>query len=780
MSLLDIHSLITYSAIAPYIGLEPTIKYSVMSACPYCGAQAWTIHQDNRNLEEWHYCSQCKATGTLIAMASERLGMTEVEAMTYLAEKLQRPLRAEELRQYCAAKATTAKYARLWDHAHVNMLNPTREHVNFLRHLHWRPTPMSAEKLLSGPAQLFGITDPKQVRKYLGEVETRLSGDRKRLRMKEALIVVPYHNTATRVEGMDLISPTQTMRLRATDYSPYSATCGFAGLPMLMTNPSDTVITTSMVTNVMQLQMRHFGSNVHALPLVGWRQPAVPKGIQKKTPAQRKWSLLGGRKVIMWERQPTAAVVHHAMMENAQISFIGPSTARQQPQEVGGVRWRQWVCHDPAIDIWRRVVRSARPFEQAMKNWMSKSSPEEQLRLLQDSEMYDEDTASFVRKLMKPSITSSVSRRVIVPTGRQSSDPGGYHTVLERDGKWFNLKGKLLLPGVVRVTHLVVRPSGSKEYVGYFKHGEDRFPFQVPIEEANTGWLREFIMANGVYVESRLLEERTEKYKKAQSFDPFEAARRIREPEVVRGLESIGWDGEGFQLRQAKLIDGTFRKNPEFKLPSNAPGPRRDHCKLTEAVKIALQKEGPEMEVVWAMAIALCAQITAPAVGLPAFPIYVHRNVTREELKQHEPRKPGRPWPECDPFVYSLYNRFEIRMGDYKQKWPHNWPRRLMQLKRALRNDSSGFFVTRGNVAKPKTTDIVVVHAAEEELEPRKITHSSDKIVLNYLRYFTQQEIAQPRHWSSWVNQTYKRMRVAFDFVKTKAFRDALDRLDVH
>ena len=88
MSLLDIHANITYSTIAPLIGMEPISKYTVAAKCPYCGAHAWAIQQDNRNLEEWHYCSQCKASGSIIAMAAERLEMTEVEAVEYFAEQL--------------------------------------------------------------------------------------------------------------------------------------------------------------------------------------------------------------------------------------------------------------------------------------------------------------------------------------------------------------------------------------------------------------------------------------------------------------------------------------------------------------------------------------------------------------------------------------------------------------------------------------------------------------------------------------------------------------------
>lgn len=767
MSLLDIHSLITYSAIAPYLGLEPTAKYSVTSTCPYCGAQAWTINQDNRNLEEWHYCYQCKASGTLIAMAAERLEMSEVEAMQYLAEKLNTRIDYEDLKQFQKSKAHAAKYTKLWDFASKNMLQPSREQIKFLKHLHWRPTQMSTDQLLAGPAKLFGLIHPKHANKILGVTEQRFEGERKRLRVKEVCVVVPFHSSTTNISGVDLVCPSQTLHLQATAYSPYKSAAGFAGLPLLMDSTSDTVVVTSMLTNVMQLQMRHFGSNVNALPLVGWRQPFIPKNMKDKSPApKRKWTQMGGRNVVLWERAPTAAIIKQALLENARLSFIGPTTSRQNPKEVGGVRWKQWVCHDPAIDIWRRVVRSSRPAEQAVKNWIKRSTPAEQVRLLEDAESYDQETADFVRNLLSSKVERNVARRVkVVP--KQDS----WCIVSERAGKWYQLDGKEVLPGIVRVTHVIARLGGKQEYAGYFQAGEDKYPFHLPVKEATLNWLKEFIIASGVYIDQ---------INTHKGFCPFRAAIQLEEPEVVRGLTSVGWDGEGFQLRKAKLVDGVFRQNPEFKLPPDAPGPRRDHCKMTEAVKIALQKEGPEMEVVWSTATALCAQITAPAVGLPGFPIYLYRNVTRKELKEHEPRKPGRPWPECDPFVYALYNRFEIRMGDYKQDWPHKWPRRLMQLKRALKCDGSGFFVTRGNLSNPKTTDIVVVNAADKDLEPRKVTHSSDKIVLNYLRHFSTLDVEEGYTWEEWLGQTHRWMYDAFPFVETGAFRKAMARLEVY
>ena len=103
-----------------------------------------------------------------------------------------------------------------------------------------------------------------------------------------------------------------------------------------------------------------------------------------------------------------------------------------------------------------------------------------------------------------------------------------------------------------------------------------------------------------------------------------------------------------------------------------------------------------------------------------------------------------------------------------------------MQLKRALKCDDSGFFVTRGNEAKPKTTDIVVVNAADENLEPRKVTHSSDKIVLNYLRHFSTLHVEEGYTWEEWLRSTHSWICDAFPFADAVALRNSLDRLAVY
>ena len=751
MSLLDIHANITYSLIAPLIGMEPISKYTVAAECPHCGAHAWSIHQDTRNLEEWHYCSQCKVTGSIIAMAAERLEMTEVEAVLYLAEQLEHDVETNAITAYQTSLDYTKKYRKFWEYSRNQMRQPESDQLTLMRHLGWHlRSPMSVERLMSGPAALFGLADPRAANKYLNTASSRL------FPLRDTLAVVPFYSTPSKVGGFTCVSQNrETYTHPKTRVSQAKGDSGFAGLQFLGRIQSETIVATSMLKNMIQLQMHHFSSNQAPLPLLSWQRLA-------SSVAQRQWSILDGRSIVLWEREPTASMLHQAMMCNANLSFVGPETRRQQPQEVKGPRWYSWLRHDPAIDIWRRVVRSSRPYEQALKNWARLATPQQKIKLLQDAEQCGENTARLVRSVMSSKVNVKVGCRITVGTSGNSERPGNsirQTTVIERDGKWYDNQGKVRFPGILRVTHIVVRPGGKQEYVGYLKVDDQKLDFHLPANKAIMPWIKNFGFANGLFLQP---EHCTSKigHTKETKFNPFEAAMRYAEPQVVGGLERIGWDGGGFQFRGARLVDGVFRQNPEFKLPLDAPGPRQNYCRMRKEVKVALRKEGPEMEIVWAMAIALCAQITSPAVELHPCGVWLHRK-------------------KCDLFMQTLYNRFEIWRGEYTG-WKHRWPRRLDSYQQAIARDESGFFVTSyQTLPAKKIQDLLVVELNDKDMQPRSITHSSDKIVLNYLRHFSKQEHEFPGTWENWKNYTAAQFSEVFDFVDTKALRKAPGRIKV-
>lgn len=741
MSLLDVHANIPYFSIAPLIGMEPTAKYSVSVECPYCGSHSFAIHQDNTNLEEWYFCSQCKANGSVIALAAEKLDMPETEVIQYLAEQLEQQIPSKAVDDYFKACELKNKYLKFWAYAKKQLLDPTPKQIEYLKFLGWQlRSPMSFDRLWEGPASLYGLSDPHVAEKYLGQM----------LRKKPALVILPFYRTPSIISGFACLSYKQTIYTNTPGRRDlFHGEPGFAGLQFLNQFNSETLVATSMLKTMVQLQMHHFSTNIRPLPLLGWCQCPI-------VTIQKQWSLVGNRQLILWEKEPTAAVLHQARMCNASVTFLGPNTKRQKFEGNTTERWRKWVKHDPAIDMWRKIVRTAKPYEQALKNWARIATPEQKVKLLQDAEQYEQHTAELVRSVLHPKLSSTVAKRIRVGQHRKGIHPGqssGFTVVLEKDNKWYTLNGKISLSGTVRVSHIVVRPSGAQEYIGTLYHEQQAIPFRVPKKEASLAWLKAFGLKNGV----RLIADFHRNFHKFR-FNPFEAAMQFETPEVVVGLERIGWDGAGFQLYSARVLNGVFHQNPEFTLPVKSPGPKQHYCTMRKEVKKSLSRTGVEMEITWATAIALCAQVTAPAVDLTAYGIVFRRRF-------------------CDSFLQNLYNRFEIRKGPYVD-WQHKWPRRLDSWKLTAQQDQTGFFVTQFSVKDLKSQELLQINAWEEDLQPRAIAYSADKIILHYLRWFSANAVKGD--WSTWVQQTRNNLEEIFPFVPTGLFDKAVKRITVY
>jgi hypothetical protein len=743
VSLLDIHANLSYAAIAPIIGLEPFSSHTLSAKCPYCSAFSWSIYQDSKNLEEWHYCFQCKATGSIIAMAAERLGLSEQDAVEYLAGHLNTKLNFKTIKEFHLSQTKKAAHDKVWENARQRLLKPNQEELKLLKKLGCLPSVnLNRERLLAGPGNLFGLASNQ----FIEEQE----GMRKYALGRKAGIVVPYFKTPTVIGGFDFISKKGIINYTGwrRDYRLAKGDLGFVGLPSALASRSEAVVATSMLSNLLQLQVRHFSSSLKPLPLVGYR-------VQTKEKTSREWYALADKNIVIWEREPTAQIVNQAMVLNASLSFVGPAKDRNKGREVKGPRWKSWISKISAADAWKRIVANSRPYKEALKVWARSASSDQKLRLLRDAEMYNEETAKLVRSVVKPKISSQVGKRVRVPVAAAKSRlDGNYNStvITERDGKWYDVKNRLLIGGVINVDYIVVR-GDSREYAGKLVVDGESYPFVVDYKKANIQWLREFALLNEVYLEERFFEDNHFSTK----VNPFDVAVHMQSPEVVAGLSSVGWDGSGFQFKAARLFKGNFEQNPDFKLPSNVPGPRQNYCRMRKEVEAALSKTGDEMEVTWAMATALCAQVSAPAAGLWPIGIWVQRDL--------------------DPFMQSLWGRFEIKIGDYRE-WEHKWPRRLVRPDFAVRQDDTGFFVVN-SPSYPKYKELIAVDALGDHLQPRLVTHSADKIILNYLRHFTTCDIDEVASWEDWLGWTHSQMYKAFPFVDTSTLQKAMAKISI-
>lgn len=741
-SLLDIHSSLTYSVIAPYIGLEPFDIYTAAGKCPYCGENSWNIYQDSRYLEESHYCSDCKKAGTVLGLAASRLKMSQVETIKYLYTKLEYQVPEKFVTDFDRVQNRQDRVNTIWQTAQNEMMKPTSPGLELLHYYGLRPDRMSRERFLSGPGSLFGTITGSEIRKLFLEPQFRTH--------KRAILVVPCYRNPKDIGYV-------TLTTQDGEIAPGVKLCisdiAFSGLQLLHRFQAPFVIVTSMMTNYLQLQNMNFTTSDVPLPMFGWTKPA-------RSFCKSQWCIAEGKLPIFWEKYPTPIILHQAMMLGAKLSFVGPEPLRRQNGQVSRENWNSWLRHDPPADIVRRIANNAKPYEKALSDWLKTASHDKKAQLMADCDNYGESVSKLVRSHLDPNFKSSFSRRVNVPTrhGAGNRFTHGHTVVVERDGKWFNLQNVVKFPGTLRVSHVVVRPDGEKEHVGVFRINRTEIPFRVEEKKGTLRYFVELALSNEIPVflphEAPLWTMRA-----CESFEPLAVACRIEEPQIVKGLDRIGWDPEGFQLYGTKVVKGVFKTTPPYTFSDAVPGPRQSYCKLTEDVQESLQKPGPEMEIVWATAIAMCAQITASVGKKTPHGVAITRT-------------------EYDSFLHQLFVRFDLREGPLGP-WKHHWPRKVEKLSVAVKKCADNYFVAFND--KPGASEVVEVYAEDENLEARLLSHSADKIAINYLKHFTRQELPKGvRMYKGWLDLTRKLFGELFDFVPCEMLDKAYCRLKVN
>lgn len=734
MGLLDIHAVINYEKIAPILGLHPTNKLSGFLQCPFCSSYTWSLHQDNSSLEQWYYCANCKKTDTVLAMAAELLRLTEFEVVEYVSQYHNYSFKQDDISLLRKALSKANYFYEFWLKASKNLLHMSREHLGLLTGLDWNYFKhLDEARIVEGPGKLLGVTDSDAVYEHL-----KIRG----LSRTQPIVAIPYFSSFQRIKGFQLRSP----RLSHFKHCLIAAQReskmddGLAGLLLLDQFNSDIIVVTSMLDNMVHIQMRNFQSNPKPLPFLSWKQPC-------KSTQHPYWDVLAGKTLCFWERKPSAAMIYHAMKNNGYCTFLGPYKDKNSSRSQ---QWSDWVKDKPPISLYQNLVKHMVPVDKAVSNWLLIADKEEKNRLIIDAEQFDKSVLELVQSKLTDKAYIIPAKKVTAPllNSKNPLSSKGSITIIERDGKWFDHTGALRFGGIIRIEQLVVYPNKDNYYVGYVENSNSKYPFKVSIKDANINWLKQFLEDNGIIA----LADPIDIYSKRR-FSPFEVALRLHEPKVIHGVDRIGWDGTGFQFRNCKVMKGEFTETPEYQVVPDAPGPKRTESRLRSELVESIQDDFDEIRVCWALGISLCAQLTAPVVKLPTYGLFIIR-------------------ADYDPFLHTLLRRFEIK-DSKTQTWPHNWPRFIKEPTAAFRTCSNGFFATHGTSNwLVNNKQLVTVNVHSTALQPRLVPHSGEKIVMQYLKHFSADNHFRPETWQEWLDYTHTKMKTYFNFVN----KDHIDK----
>jgi hypothetical protein len=674
-----------------------------------------------------------------LELASKRLRLNPVDTVKFLHEKLQFQLGENALSAFARNQQSQLRINKIWKAAQRRMFTPDAVEQNALRLAGLKPDRMSPDRLLNGPASLFGVMNVKLLSAYFSI---------RAAKKDNGLLLIPCYKNPKQIAYFVFMLHDKEL---TPSKSLITASLGFSGLQLLDRFQASYVVVTSMMRNALQLQNYNFQSSNVPLPILSWKPvaSAVPR---------QQWAALDGRLPVMWERYPTPLVLHQAMLSGARLSLVGPSRLKTDVKVTPAEDWKKWLRHDPPAEIVRRIEANSLPYEQALSNWLKKASAAEKTQLIVDADRFSYEVSKLVRKHIGPAFKSNTSRRVNVPTLGKGGKRGthGHVVVVEKDCKWYSFSGVMKLPGIVRIEYVVVRPGCKKEYIGKLITSKKEIPFRATDKESTLLWLRDLGEKNGVAM-TVPAERNSWDSKNTDNFDPFDAACRFQEPKMIIGLTRIGWDGAGFQFTRTRILNGVFTQTPEHSFADGTPGPSNSFYKLDEAQE-ELSKVGPEMEIVWAVAIAVCAQITAEAADRTSYGVGINRY-------------------DYDVFLYQLLEKLAITSGNVLE-WNHNWPRWLRSLFTAVRQSPNNYFVALNRDSEYK--EVVTVDADDKGLSPRLLSNGIGKIIPSYLKHFTAREkIPYRKHYRGWVEFTCKEFENVFYFADQTTLLNGYKRLKV-
>lgn len=665
------------------------------------------MYKDNKNGEEWAYCSSCQWSSSVLQLASRLWNVPLDVAVERLAEMHNTSVTEQELQGYIKKCVKPHEKAdKLWKKAQRNMAKPSLGLAKLRSRLGLNFNQLSTARIMGGPAQLFGMSHVDEIRRLWTP---------QRAAYKKAeffkgkgwgnVLVIPYFKapgSAASIlfvgregkEAQDRIFQTYAQRGRKNTSS--NASQGFAGLHSVIDHDCGHVILMSDVLSALRVQSRHFVTSVKPLPIVSWYDD--PNGMFSSN-----WGLFNGKRLIFWEWEPKASVLYQCMTTDADLVInVGP-----KKHDLRNIS--HWVRNQKSmLDVERQLAKEAKPWKKALRNWTrTHSATDGRISdLLSECGKLSPRLMAEVRSALGWERTRSrhYTRSVTIKD----------NTYTDRSGVWYqNSTEKPLLDGNIRVDKVIVRDNYLPEYVGEVTIREAVVPFRVRGD--NRAKLNRAIW--DVVESSGYFAER----KAPTNVGLIQLAMAFHTPEVWEGKEQLGWDGSGFQLQNCRISGGKYEQTPSELFLQEFDGPDgRTYRWRREVIESLLSATGSEGVWTWAAIFGFINQLLSPVA---------QRSVVKLVFE----------YDEYHNVVFSRILRLlGVPITDYY--WKHEWP--TVCLTKPSRHQRFKA-VTVGPEDDPvRGRGLYKISAPDSlELNPRSIPTAFRTVLPNFLAWFTLQDI---------------------------------------
>jgi hypothetical protein len=481
------------------------------TTCPLCAGFNLGLYWDKTSGGAWHHCKSCGSTGDMIDLAGKAWNTTPEVVMSQLCaagtvtapELLTTEAVANHQREYPDYRQ---RMDSLWVQARGNFRYNRCPDIEAICGMYGIfPPEMSPERWNEGPGLFVGAVDHRIIEKAFhpsaGESDDRIrNASENRVfqggKWKDVLIV-PFYDLPGRIRAFAFLGrqgqiPKDLVFRRLTQNpggsSAVVSEAGLAGVESidLAGNP-DYVIAMDNWPRMLRIQFRHFRSSLRALPIVVWWDDGFSR-------TRSAWSMLGPRKIVFWTFKLDHRVLLQAIEVDGLISMAGPE--QPTPESVS-----HFLRLHP-MELQGAICRQARPWPEALRDWMDRSEEGQTNDLLLHLEQTGADVGYILRRCGRDGLApiSSVARSICFDSIIIKETPEGW---IEEKGKR-KIARSSICNAMLRITHLIKdKTTGELFCRGEIRYKREVIPFIEAYDEVRdnaAGWLEKHFITHGLGV----------------------------------------------------------------------------------------------------------------------------------------------------------------------------------------------------------------------------------------------------------------------------------------
>ena len=468
-----------------------------------------TVFEDTICHGTWHHCLDCNISGDIFDIAS---GVWKVDALAAVRRIVKehvpdRGVDDHSERTYVRCRHNWRKRIdEYWGSCRKFLTTGKSLDIHNLRErfqLRWIGR---LDRWESTAGQLLGATKRVWAERAFSEWErNRWKGfpDSTRLVLPGGnwgdLLVLPFHDLPGRISGFYFSGKggrrdgrmfrttfsyaryTQPGKTQNKTLDDSRQEAGLFGLMMALASGHDFgpyVLAFEDPLFAARLHIRYLASSKRPLPIVAFHDSF--RGVTQPW----SWRALG-KTPVFWCVRPNAQILRQAMQNDGLLSFCPLADTMTGTLDA-------YVRKNPPENIVRMALRRAKPWPEAMRNFVAKMSALEATSLITTVESYG-DAPELLRKV--PELLPYASVRAKTRTACVGS-----FRILEKNDRWYKVlrDGRLtqLTNFTFKIHRTVVAPAGpcanSVQYEGTIRCQGHEIPFQAPVKSVEESFLLTF------------------------------------------------------------------------------------------------------------------------------------------------------------------------------------------------------------------------------------------------------------------------------------------------